>query len=189
MLSSDWILALAALPVLVQAAALAFDEFVFHHRRGLPRWECLGHPLDTFSVLVPTCVAAFAHLDQRSFIVFVGTALFSCFFVTKDEWVHARLCDAREQWLHAVLFICHPLVFVSLGILWMWRDAPQIFGLNAQYIPITMMALYFQAVLLAVFLVYQVIYWNIVRRPAFGSGEISMPRVTKSVSVDPQSFA
>ncbi len=35
------------LPAVLQMLAMAFDELVFHRRRGLPRWERLGHPLDT----------------------------------------------------------------------------------------------------------------------------------------------
>ncbi len=43
-------LPLLLLPVLMQGLAMFVDEFVFHRRRGLPRWERLGHPLDTLMV-------------------------------------------------------------------------------------------------------------------------------------------
>ena len=35
-----------------QAALMMVDELHFHRRRGLPRWERIGHPLDTATVLV-----------------------------------------------------------------------------------------------------------------------------------------
>jgi len=28
---------------------MGVDEFYFHRRRGLPRWERLAHPLDTMT--------------------------------------------------------------------------------------------------------------------------------------------
>ena len=39
------------LPFAVQGLAILVDEFWFHHRRGLPRWERLGHPIDTLPLI------------------------------------------------------------------------------------------------------------------------------------------
>jgi hypothetical protein len=47
--SFEWIL---ILPFVAQGLAIAVDEFYFHRKRGLPRWERVGHPVDTFSVLL-----------------------------------------------------------------------------------------------------------------------------------------
>ena len=35
----------------LQGLAMLVDELLFHRRRGLPRWERIGHPIDTLSVL------------------------------------------------------------------------------------------------------------------------------------------
>ncbi|HWU42647.1 MAG TPA: hypothetical protein VN132_04380, partial [Bdellovibrio sp.] len=39
---------------ILQGSIMLIDEFFFHHKRGLPRWERIGHPLDTITVL--TCL-------------------------------------------------------------------------------------------------------------------------------------
>lgn len=168
-LASSTVSVLIAFPFALQAIALTVDEFVFHWRRGLPRWECLGHPLDTLTVLSCFLLVHFVPFDSSALLWFVGLSLFSCLFVTKDEWVHARLCDAREQWLHALLFICHPLVFVSAAVLWCWRDVPESLGLEAAYAQHAARVITGQTLILCVFLAYQVIYWNFVRRPISGS--------------------
>jgi hypothetical protein len=36
------------LPLVELGLAILLDQFYFHFARGLPRWERLGHPLDTF---------------------------------------------------------------------------------------------------------------------------------------------
>jgi hypothetical protein len=41
--------------------------------------------------------------------------------ITKDEWVHADQCNAGEHWLHSVLFVVHPVVLITAGL--MWADA------------------------------------------------------------------
>lgn len=188
-MNGDAYLVLAAVPIALQGLALAVDEFVFHLRRGLPRWECIGHPLDTLTVLSVCGIAHFLPFNQNHFIVFLVASLLSCLFVTKDEWVHARLCDAREQWLHSVLFVCHPMVFVSIAFLWVWRDSPHIFTLNGLRVPLVATALWLQFLVLSLFLAYQIIYWNVVRRPVSASDAKLMPQARKSESADPQPFA
>ncbi|MEY3902650.1 MAG: hypothetical protein RL189_1956 [Pseudomonadota bacterium] len=189
MAGGDIYFALAAVPIVLQGLALAFDEFVFHYRRGLPRWERIGHPLDTLTVLGVCSVAHFLPLNHGNFLIFLVASFLSCLFVTKDEWVHAKLCDAREQWLHGVLFICHPLVFVSIAFFWVWRDAPHIFALNALRVPLVATGLWAQVVVLCLFLTYQLIYWNFVRPPVSDPNAKSMPPATKSESADPRSYA
>jgi hypothetical protein len=39
------------IPVALQMLCMTLDEFYFHWQRELPRWERLGHPLDTLTVL------------------------------------------------------------------------------------------------------------------------------------------
>lgn len=140
-------------PIVLQAMCMVFDEFYFHHKRGLGLWEKVGHPLDTLTVL--TC---FIFLTQKSYseenlLLFSAMAFFSCLFVTKDEFVHSELCEPRENWLHAVLFILHPLVFVSAALIWKQSgpDHPFLWG---------------QSLVLLIVLLYQVIYWNFLKRSA-----------------------
>ncbi len=104
----------------LQALVMVFDEGYFHRRRGLPRWERIGHPLDTATVAL--CYAWLALTKPSasfSLPVYVALAAFSCLFVTKDEVVHARICTRAECWLHAVLFVLHPIVLAAFAFAWM----------------------------------------------------------------------
>jgi hypothetical protein len=113
------LLAILLLPAALQGLAMFLDEFVFHRKRGLPRWERLGHPLDTLTaalcyawlVLVPAS-------NPKALGIYVALCAFSCLFITKDELVHARLCEPLETWLHALLFVLHPIAFLAFGLVW-----------------------------------------------------------------------
>src|ERR1700690_1124120 len=113
---------LAAIPLGVQALATVADEFYFHRRRGLPRWGRIGHPLDTLTLLACYAVALAIPLTAASLRTYVALAVFSCLFVTKDEIVHAKYCEPLEHWVHALLFVLHPIVLASMGFLWL-REA------------------------------------------------------------------
>jgi len=142
-------LALCILPIAAQAIAMAVDEGYFHRRRGLPRWERIGHPLDTLSIAA--CLAWLVVAPAGVALpVYAGLAVLSCVFVTKDEPIHARLCTAGEHWLHAMLFVLHPVVLAAFAWLW-WA------GYH------TALAVQLAAVL--AFFGYQVVYWNLVRVP------------------------
>jgi hypothetical protein len=131
----------------LHSVLMAVDEFVYHRKRGLPRWERIGHPLDTLSVIAPTLVAVLTSPESGR-AAFLGLSVISCFFVTKDEAVHARECPNGERFLHAFLFILHPCV---LWAVWMFWTAGQIEALRA--------------VLAAMigFGLYQTLYWNFIR--------------------------
>jgi len=140
------LLALLIAPFVLQATAMLVDERVHHRRRGLPRWERVGHPLDT-----ATAVACYAWLlgerpSQGSAGVYAALAAFSCLFVTKDEPMHATRCSAGEHWTHALLFVLHPCAFVAAGYLW-WTGRMR--GVIAA-----------ELVLTASFALYQIAYWN-----------------------------
>lgn len=136
------------LALAVQAAAMLVDELRFHRRRELPRWERWGHPLDTLSALAPFLVMATAEPGFAAKLAAMLLIVFSCGFVTKDEWVHARLCDGNEAWLHALLFMLHPTIFALAWMVWR-EDGPQpLFALVAGA--------------LALFFLYQVIFWNVI---------------------------
>jgi hypothetical protein len=159
---ASWVL---LAPFLAQGIIIGLDEGVFHLRRGLPRWERIGHPLDTLTVLA--CLAFCLLLPASSFhrMLYGGLALFSCIFVTKDEFVHKECCPAAEQWLHALLFLNHPILLGALGLLWCHRDGVEL----PSWLPlpdptIVQPFLWGQALLVGLFLLYQVIYWNFLWR-------------------------
>jgi hypothetical protein len=146
------VIALVFFPLALQALAMVFDELHFHRRRGLPRWERIGHPLDTSTVLACLAVAAFAPPTRSWLVVYGVLGAFSCFFITKDEPVHARLCEAGEHWLHAVLFVLHPVVLAAVAVLWLH-------GLHALVLAQGAVTLAFGA--------YQTAYWNVTWRPSW----------------------
>lgn len=144
-------------PLLAQGVLIAVDEFHFHRQRGLPRWERLGHPLDTITTIACFLVPLLFPFGEGAALGYAGACAFSCVFVTKDEWVHARLCPPAEVWLHAMLFVVHPLVFLGVGFLW-WAGDAGAWGLD----PRTFRSVVtFQAALMAAFLCYQVTWWGL----------------------------
>lgn len=180
-----WI-GLALVPLGVQALALFVDEFVMHYRRSLPRWERLGHPMDTCSVLGAIAFPVFSNFGSMSLLGFICVAFFSSFLVTKDEWVHARNCSGLEHWLHAVLFVCHPMTFVSLAFFWALRDQPLWLQSEASVAGFAEHLIQGQFILLILFLSYQIIYWNFVRPKAFDEDADSRLQAKQSVSLGPQ---
>jgi uncharacterized membrane protein len=155
---------LILLPFFVQMLVITFDEFYFHVRRGLPKWERLGHPLDTLTVLVCFLFVLFVPYSALALKIYIGLAIFSCVFVTKDEFVHKECCPASEQWLHAFLFINHPIVLTAAGILWTVINgaAPEMFSALRDYADPLRTFLSIQAGSAAIFLIYQSIYWNVI---------------------------
>ena len=139
-----------ALPLAVfgaQAALMLIDEFHFHRRRRLPRWERVGHPLDTLTVLLCYALALLTAPSDAAIGGYIVAAVFSCLFVTKDEFLHAKLCSPAEHWLHAVLFILHPAVLTLVGFLWMQGEHRALLTV--------------QAAVTFAFGIYQTVYWNL----------------------------
>jgi hypothetical protein len=153
-------------PIVFQNAAMFFDEFRYHVRRGLPRWERIGHPLDTMTVLACLAWIMTRPPTPVNVIVYLALSLFSCVFVLKDERVHYEHCSLGEQWLHAALFVFHPLTLAAFGVMWAPFHGEQLAapwlagGVDARQ------ALVLQASATAIIFVYQVVYWNVVRRTA-----------------------
>ncbi|RYZ38904.1 MAG: hypothetical protein EOO71_22100 [Myxococcaceae bacterium] len=155
---------LLLLPLALQALLTFLDEFVHHRRRGLGRWERWGHPLDTLSVLACWAYAARTEFSLARLPVFVGLCVFSCLFVTKDEFVHQRECAPGETWLHALLFILHPVSLGTAGLLWYLRDTPQVpwAVLLAPWDGSAWtVVLNAQCALLSTFFVYQFAFWSL----------------------------
>src|SRR5262249_38638056 len=88
--------------------------------------------------------------------IYVGLALFSTLFVTKDEAVHAQRCSPGERWLHALLFVLHPIVLAAFAYLWWIGMVRLLVG---------------QLGITIAFLAYQVIYWSTERATACGEPE------------------
>lgn len=160
---------LLIIPFALQMGCMLADEFYFHYRRTLPHWERLGHPLDTLTVLLCWSVILFAEPTPTMIAVYAGLSVFSCLFVTKDEWVHTKHCRAGEHWLHAMLFILHPLTFLSAGLMWQAIRATDADALSSSWIRYhgferTFFAV--NALLTLLFGLYQLTYWNLVWKNA-----------------------
>jgi hypothetical protein len=151
------------IPFLVQALVIGIDEYYFHLKRGLPKWERIGHPLDTLSVVLCIAFAIFIPYSSELIKIFVCCAVFSCFMVTKDEFVHKQHCPGAEHWLHALLFINHPLMLTALGILWaaLEKDISPPWVANwLSNSALLRSFLYVQFSIAICFFLYQAIYWN-----------------------------
>jgi hypothetical protein len=159
-------MAWAALPLGLQALCMLVDELHFHRARGLPRWERVGHPLDTLSVLACYGFALTVppHLDNLGW--YASAAFLSCLLVTKDELVHAQRCPPLEHWLHSLLFILHPIVLGVAALLWLSEERT---------------LLWLSASLTAVFGAYQALYWNVPWIKLFRSRSTT-PSTTSSAS-------
>ncbi|HLV68897.1 MAG TPA: hypothetical protein VKY73_23935 [Polyangiaceae bacterium] len=139
---NGWLLA----PAAVQGIVMIGDELHFHRRRGLPRWERWGHPLDTASVLACYGLALGAPAEPPFTIVYAALAVISCLLVTKDEFIHAERCTPAEHHLHAILFLLHPIVLAAAFTLWIDGERGALgvlFGLTLA------------------FGLYQLVYWNV----------------------------
>lgn len=142
-------IAVCFVPIALQAIAMIVDEGWFHRQRGLPRWERIGHPLDTLTIAV--CLAWLLCVPKAASVAvpgYIALAIASTLFVTKDEGVHAKNCSAGEHWLHAVLFTLHPIVLGAFAWLWWQGEHGLLVG---------------QLVVTLGFMTYQVVYWNVVR--------------------------
>jgi hypothetical protein len=156
---------LVTLPFLVQSIVITLDETLFHIKRGLPKWERIGHPLDTLTILICLGYVLCVPYSPFHLKIYCALSIFSCVFVTKDEFIHKECCPATEQWLHAFLFINHPILLTATGLIWptlhgnqapswlsSWLDNPEFLKFF----------LIFQAAFATLFFLYQTIYWNFI---------------------------
>jgi hypothetical protein len=146
-------------PFILQAGATFFDEFYFHHKRGLPLWERLGHPLDTLTVLACFSFVLLNEATKENIMIYIGLALFSCLFITKDEFIHHEESNAKEQWLHSVLFVLHPITLLVLSLYWFESLTSNLLvggehQLFEQFVK-------GQFIITIIFLSYQILYWSI----------------------------
>ena len=156
---------LIIVPFLLQTLFMTLDEWYFHIPRGLPKWERIGHPLDTLSVLLCYGFIQWVPYSLSNIKWFIGLGILSCLMITKDEFVHKHHCPASEHWVHAILFINHPILLTTLGLSWPvlhQREVPTWIASWLNYPDILSKILYAQTTLIFVFLLYQIIYWNFV---------------------------
>jgi hypothetical protein len=162
--------ALLLAPFGLQGLAMFFDEFYFHRKRGLGLWERLGHPIDTLSVLACYLFVIKLPLTKINLIIFLILTIFSCLLVTKDEFEHKKFCDAKENWLHSVLFVLHPISFLSLGLIWAFKSnsiSEWTSLLNGSYFSdLLWPSLYGQIFFVLSFMLYQIIYWSFLWTPS-----------------------
>jgi hypothetical protein len=155
---------LILVPFIIQAIVILLDEYIFHIKRGLPKWERIGHPLDTLSVIGCFAFVLFVPYESGMIKYYVITAIFSCLLITKDEFVHKHHCPAAEQWLHAILFVNHSILLAVMGLMW-----PKIHGQDVfDWLPsseILVPFLWAQGIFASLFFLYQVIYWNFIYVP------------------------
>lgn len=160
-----WVIIL--FPFVLQALAIAFDEGYFHIRRGLPKWERIGHPLDTISVLSCMGYVLFIPFSTKALLFYCALSLFSSFLVTKDEFVHKEHCPAAENWLHAVLFVLHPITLISAGLIWPITQGVEVAPWLANFLNVPEQLAFFlkmQFAMMSAFLIYQIVFWNIIWR-------------------------
>jgi len=151
------------IPFVLQAIVMCFDEFYFHVRRGLPRWERIGHPLDTLTVIVCMAYVVVVPFSSNTLFLYILLAAFSTLFVTKDEFVHKKHCPASEQWLHALLFSLHPITLAFAGFIWPVTQGVEVTSWIAFWLnngQALRQFLILQLGAMALFLVYQVFFWN-----------------------------
>jgi 2-polyprenyl-6-hydroxyphenyl methylase/3-demethylubiquinone-9 3-methyltransferase len=101
-----------------QAALMLVDEAAFHRLRRLGEWESWGHVADSAVFALALAPAALLAPTRGAAVLYAAGALFSMVLVTKDEWIHARECEAAENWVHALLFELHACVLLAVGALW-----------------------------------------------------------------------
>ncbi len=161
---------LATLPFWLQALCIGVDEGYFHIRRGLPLWERIGHPLDTLSFLFCIGYVLFVPYSAAAVFPYVCLALFSCLLITKDEFVHQKYCPGAEHWLHALLFIIHPMALAGAALLWPIAQGASPVPWFSSWISadpaIREKILFFlrlQGCSMSGFLMYQILYWNGIR--------------------------
>ncbi|MCP5491886.1 MAG: hypothetical protein H7A40_02435 [Chlamydiales bacterium] len=160
---------LLMIPFLVQSIVILLDEFIFHIKRPLPKWERIGHPLDTLTVLICLVYVLLVPYSALALKVYVGLSLFSCIFVTKDEFVHKHHCPASEQWLHALLFINHPILLTAAGLIWAVSSNIELPLWLAAMSNTSSQLIFFlktQVIAVSIFGIYQVVYWNFLWKPA-----------------------
>jgi hypothetical protein len=148
------------------AILMIFDEFFFHKKRILPKWERIGHPIDTLFILSCFFIITYLPMTKINVIIYCALSVFSCFIIIKDESIHLKCCDKYEQYLHAILFVLHPILLVILFFSWSSFTKPYINYLENFSSPLIKNIIYFQFISAILFLFYQILFWNFIFKDA-----------------------
>lgn len=132
---------------ITQVAIMAFDEFHYHRRRGLEKFERWSHLADTTLFFAAVILPMLLIPSPFNIGIYIFFAVASAVITTKDEWIHIRSCSGGEQWCHSILFLLHGAILVVLGILWN-MDASSLI-LRTLPIPVGLWG------------IYQFFYWNV----------------------------
>lgn len=150
------------IPFIVQGVIILLDEGIYHLKRDLPRWERIGHPIDTLSIMGCFAFVLLIPYDPDWIKFYVALGILSCLLVTKDEFVHQHYCPPGEHWLHAILFINHSILIIAIGLMWPKLSNQE----TMRWLPqrqFLVPFLWAQASFATLFFFYQIIYWNFVR--------------------------
>lgn len=165
--------ALWFLPFLLQGLVMGVDEFGFHRRRVLPRGEWIGHALDTFGFLACLACPLLLPPSAGNLGLFALLGAASCLMITKDEFIHQRLCSGGEHWVHAVLFLLHPIVLIATAGLWLSTAGTALTAVPTPDPALAMAMLRGQVLGVYGFLVFQILYWASRSRAAEGAPVIN----------------
>ena len=136
----------------IHSSIMLVDEFYFHRKRGLPKWERIGHPIDTIFTLICFAIIIFFPSTRTTFIIYGIFAIISSLVIIKDEAVHLKYCSKQEQYFHAILFVFHPVLLINLFLGEAFFPSFYIKGI-----------ILVQFISMVLFLIYQVLYWNFFR--------------------------
>ncbi len=148
--------------IFLHGICMLFDEFYFHQKRKLPKWERIGHPIDTLFFIFCYCIILFLPITSATILLYFIFSILSCLIITKDEFIHLKNCSTQEQYLHAILFILHPIILFIL--FFNWPNFAKSELLIFQQINLLQLKylVTIQFIFSVIFLFYQIIYWNII---------------------------
>lgn len=132
-----------------------YDELFLHRKRGLTLYEARLHWIDTALVVFVQALAVFCEPTGFTMTLYLLAAILSCLSITKEEWLHREVCSGSEHWLHAMMFMLHPLSLLAAGITWQRLDRPLIHLADWR---LNVLLVYTAGT--AIFLVYEMFYWR-----------------------------
>lgn len=148
--------------IFLHGACMLFDEFFFHHKRKLPKWERIGHPIDTLFFILCYCIIIFLPISNTTILLYFIFSVLSCLIITKDEFIHLKNCCTYEQYLHAILFVLHPIILIVLFCSWVNFSTTELVIFRQINLPHLKYLIAAQFGLAVIFFFYQIIYWNII---------------------------
>jgi len=148
--------------ICLHAILMFFDEFLFHRKRILPRWERIGHPFDTLFILACFFLVIFFPMTLKTISIYIIISIISSVIIIKDEPIHLKYCSKYEQILHAFLFILHPVILISLFLSWPSFTKSYFLILENFHSLFLKYLIYFHFISATIFFFYQIIFWNFI---------------------------